>query len=102
MNEDPFAKNTQRISRKYHKVLLLMKFLQTKPQVRHMNIRYSDLCYTVIKNRDEKEIKNIKNENYENDYIKLNDIIPNHIISIKPRDTILKYRNLRSVLNDYE
>ena len=33
---------------------------------------------------------NIKNENFENDFIKINDIILNHIIAIKPRDTILK------------
>ena len=102
MNEDPFAKNAQRIIKIYHKVLLLMEFLQTKQQVRTININYYDLCYTVIKNRVEKEIINIKNENYENDFIKFNDIIPIHIISIKHRDTILKYRNLRSVLKDYE
>ena len=31
-----------------------MKFLQTKPQVRNMNINYYDLYYTVIENRDDK------------------------------------------------
>ena len=31
--EGPFAKNAQGISKIYHEVLLLMKFLQTKPQV---------------------------------------------------------------------
>ena len=31
---DPFAKNAQVISKIYHEVLLLMKFLQTKPQVK--------------------------------------------------------------------
>ena len=37
-NQDPFAKNAQGISKIYHEVLLLMKFLQTKPQVKNMNI----------------------------------------------------------------
>ena len=30
--EDPFSKNAQVISKIYREVLLLMKFLQTKPQ----------------------------------------------------------------------
>ena len=38
--EDPFAKNAQGISKIYHEVLLLMKFLQTKPQVKNMNNNY--------------------------------------------------------------
>ena len=29
--QDPFARNAQDISKIYHEVLLLMKFLQTKP-----------------------------------------------------------------------
>ena len=33
-----------------------MKFLQPKPQVKNMNNKYDDLCYTVIQNRGEKEI----------------------------------------------
>ena len=51
--QDPFAKIAQGISKIYHEVLLLMKFLQTKPQVKNMNINYYDLYYTVIKNRDD-------------------------------------------------
>ena len=87
-DEDPFAKNAQGISRIYHEVLKLMKFLQTKPQVKNMNINYYDLNYTVIKNRDEKEIVDDTNEN---DFININDFItPNHNISIKPRETILR------------
>ena len=31
--QDPFAKYAQGISKIHHEVLLLMKFLQTKPQV---------------------------------------------------------------------
>ena len=53
--EDPFAKIAQDVSKIYHGVLLLMKFLQTKPQVKNMNINYFDLYYTVIKNRKEKK-----------------------------------------------
>ena len=41
--EDTFAKNAQGISKIYHEVLLLMKFSQTKPQVKNMNIKYYDL-----------------------------------------------------------
>ena len=63
MDEDPFAKNPQSISKNYHEVLLLMKFLQTEPQVKNMIIKCYDLYYT-IKNRKEKE--NIDNQ-YEND-----------------------------------
>ena len=51
MDEDPFAKNAQSISKIYHEVLLLRKFLQTKLQVKNMNNNYFDLYYTVIKNR---------------------------------------------------
>ena len=39
-DEDPFAKKTQGISKVYHEVLKLIKFLQTKPQVKNMNINY--------------------------------------------------------------
>ena len=80
MDEDRFAKNAQGISKIYHEVLLLMKFLQIKPQVKDMNMNYYDLFYTVIKNRDKKEI--VYNQ-YENEYINFNDFII-------PRDTILK------------
>ena len=71
--QDPFSKNAQGISEFYHKVLLLMKFLQTKPQIKNMNTKYYDLYYTVIRIRDENEdIDNI-------DYNNFNDIItPNH------------------------
>ena len=79
----PFSKNVQIISKIYHEVLLLMKFLQTKPQVKNMNINYYDLYYTVFKNRDEKEIVN--------DFINVHDFrTPNHYIGIKPRETLLK------------
>ena len=88
-NQDPFAKNAQGISKNYHEVLLLMKFLQTKPQIKNMNIKYYDLYYTVIKTRDENKIIDNQYENDENDYIDINDYItPNHYIGIKSRDTL--------------
>ena len=80
-DKDPFAENAQDISKIYHEVFLLMKFFQTKPQVKNMNLNFYDLNCTVIKNRDEKEIVDDK---YENDFFSLNDvIIPNHYVGIK-------------------
>ena len=77
-DEDPFAKNAQGISKIYHEVLNLMKFLHTRPQVKNMNINYYDLYFNVIKKREEKEI--VDNQ-YENDFI-----IPNHYVGIKGRE----------------
>ena len=89
--QDPFAKNAQGINKIYHEVLLLMKFLQTKPQVKNMNINYYDLYYTVIKVRDENKDIDNQYENDDNDYINFNNfIIPNYNIGIKPRETILR------------
>ena len=89
---DPFSKNAKGVAKIYHEVLLLMEFLETKADVKNLNINYYDLYYTVIKTRDEN--KNIDNQ-YENDYhdyIDINDFIitPNHYIGIKPRETILR------------
>ena len=55
--EDHFAENAQGISKKYHEVFLLTKFLQTKPQIKKMNINYYDLFYTVIKKKMKKKLK---------------------------------------------
>ena len=47
-----------------------------------MNIIYYDLYYTLIKNR-----KDIVDNQCENDFISLNDvIIPNHYVEIKGRE----------------
>ena len=89
-HEDPFSRNAQGISKIYHEVILLMNFLQTKPQIKSMNINYYDLYYTVIKTRDENKNKDSQYENDENDYINFNDIVPNHHVGIKPRETILR------------
>ena len=59
-DEDLFAKKVQGNNKIYHEVLNLMKFLQTKPQVKNLNINYYDLFYTVIKKRDDKE--NVDNQ----------------------------------------
>ena len=87
--QDPFSKNAQGMSKIYHEVLLLMKFLQTKLQIKNMNINY-DLHYTVIEVRDENKDTDNQYENDEKDYNNFNDIVPDHFIGIKPRETILK------------
>ena len=62
---DPFSKNAEGIGKIYHEILLLTEFLQTKPDIKNMNINYIDLYYTVIKTRNEN--KNIDNQ-YKDDY----------------------------------
>ena len=54
--EDPFAKNAQGISKIYHEVLRLMKFLQTKLSVKNMIDNIYNLYYTVVKTRDQTKI----------------------------------------------
>ena len=88
--QDFFAKNAQGFSKIYHEVSLFMKFLQTKPQVKKMNINYYDLYNTVIKTRDENKDIDNKFENDENEYIDFSDIAPNLNTSIKPREIILR------------
>ena len=86
-----FAKNAQGISKFYHEVLVAMKFLQTKPQVKKMNINYYDLYYTVTKNRDDKGIVDTQYENNDNDYIDYEAFItPNHYIRIKTDNVMLR------------
>ena len=87
--QDLFSKNSQGINTNYHDVLLLIKFLQTKPKVKNMNNNYYDLYYTVIKVRDENKDIDNQYENNENDYNNFNDILPNHYLGIKPGETIL-------------
>ena len=87
-NQDPFSRNAEGIHKIYHEVLLLMKFLQTKPQIKNMNINYYDLYYTVIKTRDENKDIDNQYKNDDNDYINVNDfVLPNQNIS---RETILR------------
>ena len=87
-DQDPFSKNPQGISKIYHEVLLLMKFLETKPQVKNMNINFFDLYYTVIKSRDENKDIDNRYEDDDNDYINYENFnLPNHNIS---HETILR------------
>ena len=65
--EDPFGKNAQGFSKIYQEVLLLMKFLKTKHQIRNLNINFYYFFYTVIKNRDDKVFVNDNYEDKEND-----------------------------------
>ena len=82
--EDLLSRNAQSISKIYHELLLLMKYLQTKPQIKIMNINYYDSYYTVIKVRDENKDKDNQYENDDNDYINYEDFItPNHYIGLK-------------------
>ena len=94
MDEDPFAKNGQGNSKIYHEVFLLMKFLQTQPQIKNMNFIYYELYYTVTRNRTEKdneeEQKEIVDNQNDNDYINFNDVVPKHYIGIKNRNEILR------------
>ena len=82
--QDTFAKIAQGISIYYHEILLLMKYLQTKPQIRNMNNNCCDLFYTFIKIRDENKDIDNQYENDENDYINFSDfVIPNHYVGGK-------------------
>ena len=62
----------KKISKTYHEVLMLGKFLQTKLHDKIMNKNYYDLYYTVIRNRKEKDDEEEQKETV-NDYINFND-----------------------------
>ena len=82
--EDPYNKDARGISKSYHEVLFLMKFLQTMPEVKSMDKDYHNLYYTVNKNRDENEVVDDEYENIEIEYNNFNDFItPNHYIGRK-------------------
>ena len=89
--QDPFARNAQSISKIYHEILFLLKFLQTKPQIKNMNIDYFDLYYTVIRIRDENKDIDNQYEDDNNDYINFNDFItPNQYIGRKNNNELLR------------
>ena len=94
--ENPFSEGARGISKIYHEVLLMKSFLQTKLQFKNMNNTYRDLYYTVIKNRDDKDIIDDKNENIENDYINFIDLItPNHynVVSVDNHVSLVNEKN---------
>ena len=59
-----------------------MKFLQTKPQIKNMNINFHDLYYTVIKVRDENKDIDNQYETDDNDYNDFDVIVPYHYFGI--------------------
>ena len=82
--EDPFFKIAQSISKLFNEVFLLMKVLQTKPQVKNMKTCFYDLYYTVYKNRGDKASANDQYEDNEKDYNNYEDFItPNLFIGTK-------------------
>ena len=83
--EDPLNKNVQGIGKIYHEVLFLLKFSQTKPQVKGMNITYYDLFNIFIENTDENRVFDDKYENNGNAYI-----TPNHYIGRKKNNGKLR------------
>ena len=89
------------VSKIYQEVFMWMNFLQTKPQIKKMNFNYIGLFYTVIKVRDENMDIDNQYEDDDKDWIE-DFITPNHYVGIKPRETFLRYRKMRSVLNDYD
>ena len=96
--EDPSSKIEEVISKTYHEVFLLMKFLQTKPKVKIMQNNYYDLYYTDTKNKDDKEIVDD-----ESDYINYDNIIvPNYDIGIKPGGRMIKWRKMRTQINHFK
>ena len=88
--DDALSKNAQGVNKFYHETLWLLKFLQTKPQIKNLNMNYYDLYYTVIKNRDDKEIVNDRYEDNENDYVNFKDIVHNHYIGRKINNDMLR------------
>ena len=103
IQQDIFAKNAQGISKNYHGVLLLMKYLQTKPQVKNMNNKYYDLYYTVIKVRGENEDIDNRYEDDNVDYINFFAFkTPNPYIGIKNDNEIIKWRKMRSQMNHFK
>ena len=70
---------------------MLTKFLQTKPDVKNLNINYYESYYTVIRYRVENQDVDNQYEKVENDYVTYEDFItPNHYIGIKSRGTMLR------------
>ena len=68
----------------------LLNFLQTKPQVKNMDINYYDLYYTVIKTRKENMDLDNQYEDDYHDYFDINDFfrIPQYMG--RKRDEILR------------
>ena len=74
--QDPFSKHVEGIGKSFHEVLLLVNFLQSKPQDKILNNNFYDLYYTVIENRN--EIETLNDDEYENDFINFDDFTTLH------------------------
>ena len=84
---DPFSKNAKGVGKIYHEVLLLMDFLQTKPDIKNMNII---LIYIILLFKTRDENKNIDNQ-YEkdyHDYIDINDFLSAINYNTSSRETL--------------
>ena len=79
-----------------HEVILILQFLQTKPQVGSMKKEYLNLYYTIIKNRDEKEEEDVDYSNY------VDFIMPKYDIGVKFPETILKQTKMRFQRNCFK
>ena len=81
--EDPFKEKARGISKNHHEALLLMKFLQTKSQVKSMSKSCHSLCYTFIKNRNENDDEGLDNFDNNNEPLYDKIIMPNYDIGTK-------------------
>ena len=88
--EDPLSKTAHVITEICIEVLLFLKFLQTKPQVKIMNCNYYHLYDPLIKNRGKKEIVKNQYEDNEIDYVNFNDNILNPYIGRKTNNEKLR------------
>ena len=86
--EDPFGRKNEIFGKIHHEVLLLMNFVQIKPQVKNMKMIYYDFYYTVIKSRNEKELVNDESEFFK-DFI-----IPSQYIGRNKDNVMLRQRKL--------
>ena len=101
--EDLFSKNAEGISKIYHEFSMIMKFLQTKPQVKKMNSKYYDLYYTVNKKRDEKIIEDEKCEKIKMILLVIMILLLLIIILGEKNDSeLLKRRKFRSQINRFK
>ena len=66
-----------------------------------MNNNYYDLYFTVMKNKDDKEIVNY--DDYENDYNNFKDFITRNLYIGRKNDNVrLKQREMRSQINHFK
>ena len=69
--EDRLSKNAQGLGKTMNETLLLRKFLQAKPQDNEMNNKFYDLYDTFIKNRNKREVVELKDYDKFNDFVNI-------------------------------